>query len=158
MNVREYLNQKGFNFTEHKRQSGLQAMLICPFCGGGPEHEKSFGINLETGAWNCLRNNHCGLNGSFYQLQEKLGDNQQREAKYFDSKPNKKTYNIPKTQGLPLSEQNIKYLKSRGFTEEIIKQFKLYDGLKGEICFPYFKNGKQINIKHRTIDKKLWQE
>lgn len=81
INVKEYLNQKGWQYTIHQRKTGVQAMLICPFCDGGPKHEISFGINLESGAWNCLRNNNCGLSGTFYQLQERLGDIQKKENK-----------------------------------------------------------------------------
>ena len=157
-NVREYLNKKGYKFTEHKRQSGPQAMLICPFCGGGPNHEKSFGINLETGVWNCLRNNHCGLTGTFYQLQQKLGDNPSKEKKYFTETFKPKNFVIPKVQNLPLSNKNIQYIKSRGFTEETIKQFKLFDSKDGKISFPFIKNYKQVNVKYRTIDKKFSQE
>lgn len=156
--VKEYLSQKGWNYTVHQRKTGPQAMLICPFCEGGPKYEITFGINLENGTWNCLRSNNCGLSGTFYQLQEKLGDIQKTENKYFESRPIQKTFSIPKIKDKPLSNRNIQYIKSRGFTEETIKAFKLFDGEKGEICFPFLKQGRQVNIKHRTIDKKFWQE
>lgn len=63
-----------------------------------------------------------------------------------------------------LSEHNLAYLHKRGFSDEIIKQFGLFNGIKGEICIPYFKNGQMINVKHlddkRPVggERSLWQE
>lgn len=161
--VREYLHSKGFEFIEKDRPSGLNALMVCPFCGGDGGREQSFAINLATGAWNCNRKNHCGLAGSFYRLREKLGDVNVRHDKpdrYFVNrkKPQKRVYTLPQATPQSLSSVNLKYLANRGFSKEIIEQFKLFNGKMGEICFPYFRDGKMVNIKHRTLQKKMWQE
>ncbi len=154
--IRHYLNEKGYSFIEKERHDGVNAIMVCPFCHGGRRVEKTFAIHLETGAWNCLRKIHCGLSGSFRQFQERLGD--KPEYKPFYKKDYKKTYSLPKVSPRELSLKAMNYLHERGFTDEIIEKFKLFEGSKGEICFPYFKNNKQVNVKHRTIEKKFWQE
>jgi len=146
--VSAYLDSKGFEYKVVQRPSGLCAVMLCLFCGGGPKHEKCLSINLEHGGFKCMRENNCGVSGNFYQLQQHLGDKPQR-AKFY--KPNgikPKTYSLPKVQTLSLSEKNLKYLHNRSFPDEIIKQFNLFNGGKGEICFPYFKDGRQVNIKY----------
>lgn len=159
MNIKEYLYAKGFEFKEVQRKNGPNAVFICPFCGGGPKQDVCFAIHLETGAWNCLRKNNCGLTGTFRQFKEKLGDKPQKQELFIKSKNYKpKIYQIPKIKDIPLSEKNLKYLYSRGFTDEIINRFKLFQSSSGEIAFPFFKNRKRINVKYRSLDKKFRQE
>jgi len=158
MDVRSYLNNKGFEFKEVTRPSGPNAVMICPFCEGGKSHEESFAVNLDTGAYNCARKNHCGKSGSFYQLQKDLGDNPQKDLFYKPKLVTVKKFIEPKISQVLLSQQNKKYLIGRGLTEKIIADFKLINGQKDEICFPYYKGGKLVNIKHRTREKHFWQE
>lgn len=156
MEIRQYLIDKGFEFKETNRPSGMNAIMVCPFCGGGDKHEKTFAINLETGAWNCLRLNNCGESGSFYSLQVKLGDKQMFCKTTASVKP--KNYNKPAPKTLPVDTKSLQYLKKRGFTEETIKNFKLFISKKGEIGLPFYKNETLVNVKYRTIDKKFRQE
>lgn len=76
---RDYLIIKGFDFQEKRRESGLYAIMLCPFCQGGPKHEKCFAINLEHGGYKCNRLNHCGVSGSFNQFKQYLGDRPKME-------------------------------------------------------------------------------
>lgn len=156
MKIRQYLIEKGFEFKEVNRPSGVNAIMICPFCRGGDKGEKTFAINLETGAWNCLRLNNCGLSGSFYNLQRKLGDQPIFLKTNMQNKP--KLYSRPKPEALPINQKSLQYLKKRGFTEDIIKQFKIFIGKYGEIGLPFYKNKTLVNVKYRTIDKKFSQE
>lgn len=159
MDVRTYLETKGFEFEEKQRPSGLNAIMICPFCGGGNSHEKTFAINLETGAYNCPRQNHCGASGSFYQFQKELGDKPEKNLFYKPKLTTSKAFIRPKVSQITLSDKNKKYLTSdRKFTEKSISDFMLFNGKSDEICFPYYKDNQIVNIKHRTREKKLWQE
>ena len=158
MNIREYLHEKGFEFKEVKRKNGLNAVFVCPFCGGGPKKDITFAINFETGAWNCLRANNCGLTGTFQQFQEKLGDIPKKEPFIKSKNYKSKSFTIPKVTTKPLSEKSLNYLHNRGLTDETIQQFKLFQSSTGEIAFPFFKGSNQVNVKYRTLDKKFRQE
>jgi len=149
MKVEEYLIKKGYDYELKSRPSGDNFIMICPFCNGGNEHEKSFAINAESGLWNCKRENHCGKSGTFFKLQKLLGDEPENLDKYVKKNTNKK-YTIKKVIQIPLSEDSIRYLiEERKFTKEIINKFKLFDGIKNDICFPYYKNGIIVNVKSR---------
>lgn len=37
---------------------------LCPFCGGGGRNDLTFDVNVETGAWRCWREHHCGKRGN----------------------------------------------------------------------------------------------
>lgn len=155
MEVRQYLHQKGFEWAEKNRSGGLNAVMNCPFC---EDKSKKFAINLETGAFNCMHLNSCGVQGSFWDFQKMLGDQPQHLNNQTDFiKISTRTYQIPKPQVKKVDSEITKYLKKRGFTEETIKFFKI--GQKDNaIAIPYFKDGKVTNVKYRTIDKKMWSE
>lgn len=146
MNVRSYLDSKNFDYKEVARPGGTIAVMNCPFCD---DKEQKFAISLETGAFNCLHLNTCGKKGSFYEFKKLLGD----EYKY--ENPVSTNYAIPKIKIVQLSENILKYLKNRGFTEKTIKYFQIGESKDGMIMFPYIKNGKVVNAKYRSIyDKK----
>lgn len=156
MDVRNYLIAKGFEFKEVNRSGGINAIMLCPFCQGGEKHEKTFAINLETGAWNCMRLNNCGLSGSFHSLQVKLGDKQMFYQPVVSSKP--KSYTRPKPEVLGLDNKSLQYLKKRGFTKKTIKDFKVFINKNGEIGLPFYKKQVLVNVKYRTVNKKFRQE
>ena len=71
MDIRNYLKQKGYDYTEQQRVAGLVAVMNCPFCD---DKEKKFAISLQDGAFNCLHQNNCGVKGSWWDFQKRLGD------------------------------------------------------------------------------------
>ena len=75
MDIRQFLNQQGWSWTEKQRPSGLIAEMTCPFC---KSKEKSFAVSLNDGAFSCFRLNNCGVKGSFWDLQKMLGLTPQR--------------------------------------------------------------------------------
>ena len=160
MNIKEYIIGKGIAYDEVMRPTGLNYLTICPFCNGGENREKSFAINADTGYWNCFRKNFCGLTGTFYQLQEKLGDKPQYLDKINATNSNQnQSYKKPKVIQLDLNEECVNYLlNKRKFTQETIDHFCLFGSIQGEICFPYYKNSELINIKYRTLDKRFRSE
>lgn len=162
MKVIEYLNLKGFEYEVRDRPSGQNYIMICPFCQGGEKKEKSFAINANSGLWNCLRGNNCGKSGTFFQLQEELGDKPNPIDPFVTKQKKNKQYVVPKIIKLPLSETSIKYLtETRKFTEDTISKFKLFEGLRSEIKLPFYKNGTIVNVISRLRQKKkggIWQE
>lgn len=156
MQVEEYLIHKGIQY----RRRGEELTCNCMFCG---DKGKKFAINIITGLWNCKRATDCGLKGTFYDLQKKLGDNPERPKKskgFVQMK--RQVYKIP-TEKVPVMTEEQKevyqYLVGRGFSDETIKYFGI--GANGNVVkFPYIKNDVLVNIKSRDItDKKhMWQE
>lgn len=74
----EYLQSKGFKL----RPAPGQWQTQCPFCGDKNKYGHLY-VNREHGAWMCHR---CGEAGSYYSLQEKLGDSPSPASKTWASK------------------------------------------------------------------------
>lgn len=156
MEVREYLNSKGYDWAEKDRNGNLNAIFNCPFCD---DTKKKFAINLTNGAFQCFHSNSCGVKGSWWDFQKKLGDTPHRLiSDPFINRP-RTNYQKPKPQVQKIDTEVDKYLKSRGFTAETIKFFKIAQK-NGAIAIPYFKQGEVVNVKYRPLDKKqsMWTE
>ena len=161
--VLNYIEKKGFPY----RRRGDELMMNCPFCPDG-DKERKFAINVITGAFNCLHLNGCGVRGSFWDLQKKLGDNPEKlnsPRTFVNNK--KKTYKLPEKEVVEIEGKSIavdqipvfEYLQGRGFTAETIKHFHI--GAKANtVMLPFYKNGKLANIKYRDIVEKhkMYQE
>lgn len=61
-----------------------------------------------------------------------------------------------------LSNRAIKFFDQRKISVETLDRFKIYTdnrgGLGEVICFPYFKDGEQVNTKYRGPDKAFQQD
>ena len=110
MNVREYLKSKNLPYTETKNQSGNQARMNCPQCGD----KNSFAINLETGAYQCFRQNKCGIKGSFFEFQKLLGDEPFLKRE--------KIYEYPQTKPERINEKIYRWFEKRKISAEIVDQ------------------------------------
>jgi len=155
----QYVVLKDWEYTTNGNEISLAK---CPFCG----KENHFSINKVTEQSNCFL---CGIGSkTLASLKKKLGD---KIDGVFDS-----TRRIAATPASPIDMQEIEsnhqalmehdnyidYLCSkRGFTHKVIEQKKL--GLVAEkffrklgrnapaLAIPYFRNGKPIYIKYRTL-------
>ena len=157
MDIRQYLSSKGYQWTEHDRPTGKVAVMNCPFCG---DTKKKFGVSLKDGAFNCLRLNECGATGSFYDLQRLLGDVPVRlDDDKIVYRKEKKVYRPIDKHSSKLSPKIYDYLENaRKFKKAFITKFRIGAQDENTIMLPYFKAGKIVNIKYRTLDKKMWQE
>lgn len=156
MTVEQYLNYKGLQF----KRRGEEAVMNCPFCD---DKERKFAINLINGSYNCLRLNKCGVKGSWWDFQKKLGDEPEKlNSNRVFYKTEKKSFVLP-CKEIPTMENKqvpvYQYLKERGFSDETIQYFHV-GAKENTVMFPFFKMGKLTNIKYRDIkDKKqMWQE
>lgn len=152
MDVAEYLHEKGIE----TKTRGHELIINCPFC---QDSAWKGAVNVNTGAYNCLHLNSCGVRLSWWQFQKKLGDEPRRlvDTPFFQ---HKKVYQKPQRENLvKIDSKATKYLKSRGFTDETIKVFKIVQK-NGAIAIPYFKNNELVNIKYRPLDKNksMWTE
>ncbi len=160
MDVRAYLHSKGWQFKEVYRNGAPNGILNCPFCG---DMEKKFAINLETGAWNCLRLNNCGRRGSFWQLQKDMGDNPLPvDGAGMVYKPANKQMSVQKVYKKPelptqcLDGAAIKWIeRERGLTLETIQRFDVRLSENGkELAWICYKDGKPVNVKYRKMAAK----
>jgi twinkle protein len=143
MDVQKYLNQKGIHYTELKNQSGIQAKTNCPQCGD----KNSFAINLVSGAFQCFRQNKCGIRGSFFDFQRLLGDEPFLKKE--------KIYAEPQIKPERINEGVYQWFEKRKISAETVKKFKIGLSPNGrEIMFLYHKSGKLINVKYRSMNEK----
>jgi twinkle protein len=152
----EYLHRKGIVI---KRKRGNELIFNCPFC-----EDSNFkgAMNAISGAYNCLRQNHCGVRYSFSDFQRRFGDKpvwQPNESNFMPQRNKKNTYTKPDVSLEKPKSEVIKYLNKRGFSDKTIKFFKIGEK-NSAVAIPYFKDGKLINVKYRPIEKKkdIWTE
>ena len=130
----------------------------CPFCGPNnkSDNQYKFYVSKETGAFQCKRAKNCGAKGSFYELAKHYGVEDEVKNKTYSTK--KKKYKKPKVDTKSIDNKVKKYLKARGFYEEIINQLdiKEYDhSYLGEcIAFEYYWQDELIFVKYRNFKKK----
>lgn len=125
-----------------------QAYSVCPKCSHTRKksNDKCLSTNTETGVFKC---HHCGHSGRIgdNNMLNKSNTNANQEFK-------KPVLRLPSTN---LPENVIKFFKTRGVLEDILKRNKI--GFQnGSITFPYFKEGELVNTKYRTLDKQFRQE
>lgn len=154
--VLSYLDSKNI---QYERQ-GNEVLIVCPYC-----NKQKLSINIQSGVYKCW---HCeALNpespyvrGHISQLQREWGDILEVSSPF----PSKTVKKEPDPDFTELAEQQhkeiwnhpdaIKYLFTRGFEEEDIKQFHLgYDEDLGEkwIAIPSFEDNKVTLISYRRF-------
>mgnify|MGYP005778075801 CR=1 FL=1 len=99
------------------RQKGCELFFRhCPRCHGDGHDEKTFSVNLETGAFKCFRAS-CDYHGHFVEL-----------ARDFDFRLDfgeAKTYRRLPQRPIEVKPSAIQYLESRGISREITERYKI---------------------------------
>lgn len=147
--IEEYLKSKNINYKIQVNGSGRQAVFPCPYC-----KHPSFGINIDTGLFQCFRQNKCGIKGGFIDFQRILGD----EPLLI---PQKRTYSLPTSHYKEIDNKAVEFLLNRKITGSTIHNFKdmLAVSERGdEVLFLYKKNNILVNIKHRKISEKFFYQ
>ena len=147
MEVREYLNGKGFAF----KVTGSEATMNCPFCD---DKEGKFAVSLDTGAFKCFHENRCGKTGSFYQLRKELGDEPERQKVWTPPK----NYRKPEVKARSLGAESLAWFAGRKITQATLDRFRIRQMDDGRIAFPYYKDGACVNVKYRKLPKEFSQE
>jgi twinkle protein len=145
--ISEY-NYLGFNLRG--RNSGT-IKTECVFCQKDRtknKHDKPVSIDIDKGIYNC---HHCEKYGSIH--------------KYKFEKEIKKEYKRPEWRNnTNLSDNAVKWFKGRGIDQQTLIEMKIGEGLEwmpqdqkkqNTIQFNYFRDGKLVNTKFRTGDKKF---
>lgn len=120
---------------------------FCPRCQGGGKDKETFSINLENGAFNCLRAS-CGYKGHFVELARDFD---------FPLETRKPTIYIrlpqPKEK-VRSTDHAIEYMKSRGISEDITRRYEITTSNKSRdiLLFPFFdEKGVLQFIKYRNM-------
>ena len=140
-----FADSNGFETREHGAELQFK---YCPYCRGGSSRDQwTFSINLESGAYKCLRSS-CNKQGHFVELCRDLYYPLQK-----DDMPIYKKYTPrlkPESKGAA-----IEYLKSRGISEEITRHYHVTVRKDNDkiLTFPFFStDGECLFIKYRRTD------
>jgi twinkle protein len=127
--------------------------------------------------YNCFRAN-CGFKGGRRILglnkKESLPPFNLRRLDRLDEKNlRKKTFNLPDVVEEPLSQEQLNFFYRRRISPETLRRCNIFAtrGKEGKgiylsvlknqvseaICFPYYFDGKMVNIKYRASPKAFWQ-
>ena len=144
MQIKEQLLNEGIRIDRYG-----QTKTICPKCSHTRRNttEPCLSINVEhdIAVWHC---HHCDWKGSVYDREKK---------DYVVKKEPKKENVVPFVpDNKKLSEEARDWLKKRGISTEIAIEMGLYTSNE-KLCFPYLHDGKTVNIKFRTKDKRFHQ-
>lgn len=145
MDAYGFADSNGFETREHGNELQFK---FCPYCHGGVSRDQwTFSINLESGAFKCLRSS-CNRQGHFVELCRDLNYPLQK-----DDMPIYKKY-IPRLKNESRDEA-VEYLKSRGISEAITRRYHVTvrkDNSK-VLAFPFYSlDGECLFIKYRRTD------
>ena len=146
MNIHEQLIKEGIRVNSQQAQQ----KVICPQCSHTRRNkqEPCLSVSLENdmALWHC---HHCEWKGSVH-------DNiiSPNNFSKFKKKENVMPF-VPKKQ--TLSDNAYSWLIGRGIDPTVITEMKLYTHNE-KLCFPYYLDGKIVNIKYRSKDKRFHQE
>ncbi len=120
----------------------------CPECSHTRKKKsnKCLSTNTETGLFQC---HHCGYSGKQKDL------NNQKRCE--NNKMTQRDMSEIKLPEIELTENLIQFFEKRGISKNVLLRNRITSNGR-EILFPYFRDGKVVNVKYRTRDKKFRQE
>ena len=138
------------SMNRETRQKGDELEFkFCPYCNGGMHNDEwTFSINLNTGAYKCLRAS-CNESGHFVELCRDFEYRLEFEQpKIYRQLPQKR----PETRN-----EAIAYMKSRGISEDVTRRFNItvQKDHPNVLVFPFYdETGKLMFVKYRKTDFK----
>lgn len=157
----EFKEQDAWEFA---RQQGIETkqigdelhFKICPYCRprATKGNTRTFSINLRTGQFKCLRES-CGVTGNMVQLSRDFDFSLGNETdEYYRPR---KQYKRLKTPQKPIApkEPAVKYLQSRGISEDVAKQYEItvQNNHENVLVFPFYDDRKILQfVKYRKTD------
>ena len=154
------LAQQGF-LGEYKERNGEVIARNCPFCGPNQkkDNQYKFYMNKSTGAYLCYRKNQCGATGSFYNLLEHFGKEDEFEFDDEQEVNYQKEYKKPESETTEPTSKVEEYLDLRCISKDTWQGHDVKEK-DGNIAFEYYQNGEKVLIKYRTAskEKRYWQD
>lgn len=137
-----------------KIKNGQVVAEYCPICKGNNHDRETFAVGLNNGLWQCLRGS-CAKKGNFTQLCNLFGEVAPTSyALPVVTKEEKKSYSKPNPEKIkPLTSEITTYLGTRYISEETLKDWKIGSDDKGNIVFPFYRDGVLTFAKYRQPRK-----
>lgn len=157
----EFKEEDAYSFAQHvhiqAKQRGDELQFIkCPYCHGGRngKDKGTFSINLRTGLNKCLRAS-CAISGNMISLARDFDFYLSKDVdEYYMHKTQYRSFQTPKQPLVP-KESSVKFLSSRGISEETARKYEITTHNKQEnvLVFPFFdENGKLQYVKYRDAE------
>ena len=153
------LELAGKHFGNYKIKNGEVIPTYCPLCGGGEHRDTdTFAIGMHNGLWNCKRGSCKGIDGlgkrdgNLKSICDYFGET----SFEFSALPKtihetKKVYVKPDPEKLlPPTEEVISYFARRGISKATVDDFKIASDEKGNIVFPFYRDGELVFVKYRA--------
>lgn len=160
MGIYQFKEQDIKDFAQHmgiryKLHGDEYIFKTCPYCKGGRNHDvDKFAINRNTGAFNCMRSS-CGAKGNMLTLAKDFDFSLGAITdEYYRPRKSYRTFKKPDKPYVP-KEPAVKYLESRGISEEIAKRYEITTlaDHTNILVFPFYdEKGNLIFIKYRKTD------
>lgn len=155
----EFREQDAYDFARHvnipAKPHGEELIFKnCPYCKGrGNGNEKSFSINLKTGAFSCFRAS-CKAKGNMITLSKDFDFSLGNEVdEYY--RPRKKYRELPKMEKITPKIPAVEYMLSRGISEEVTTKYQIttQNGRDNVLVFPFFDaEGNLTFVKYRNTE------
>ena len=158
MGFYQFKRQDAFDFAQflNSRTSIRGDELIfrvCPYChGDNKSDQKKFAINLNSGAFNCLRAS-CGAKGTFWQLAKDFNFPIPEADEYYGIET--KRYRTFRIEHIESRDAAVQYCQSRGISEEVCRKYELtvQKDKPNVLVFPFRdSNGVVCMIKYRDTE------
>lgn len=126
--------------------------VICPQCSANRKKkgDPCLSVNGDKGVWHC---HNCGWSGSLEQ-----GHSGGTEQVYHLPEP------IPAEEACNIDPRILEYFRRRGISRATLTEAKVFSTYhylpatqEDTLCFafPYYKEGKLINVKYRDANKNM---
>lgn len=157
MGLYEFSPDDAFRFArehgEYRARGDELQFKLCPYCGGGANHDKfTFSINLKTGANNCRRAS-CGRKGSMITLHKDFGFSLGSNVDpYYDRQSRFRSFAKTLIQSKP---EAVQYMATRGISQVVTEQYEItmHKTQPGVLVFPFRDdNGILWFVKYRNVN------
>lgn len=163
-NMRNFYEFKPDDAYDFSRHVGIQARAhedelmfrTCPYCKprATKGNTETFSINLKTGQFKCLRAS-CGVSGNMITLSRDFDFSLGNEVdEYYRPRKEYRRLKTPK-EPLKPKEPAIKYLESRGISEEIARKYEITTQTEHDniLVFPFYDDKGILQfVKYRKTD------
>lgn len=158
MSIYKFNVDDAFRFAREQnigtKQHGDELQFsMCPYCHGKTTKKYKFAINLQTGAFNCLRAS-CGAKGNMLTLARDFNFSLGRDVDEYYNRQ-RKFRNLTRYARPEIRTPAVKYMESRGISKEVTERYaittqKEHDNI---LVFPFFdEDGKMQFVKYRKTD------
>ena len=149
--ARRFAKERGIRTREKGKELQFQ---YCPYCWSKKDQYK-FSINLDTGAFNCVRAS-CGKKGNMITLAQEFGFSLGRDVDEYYGQPRRyrslKKYPVPETKTAA-----VRYMESRGISRQTTEKYNITTrgNEEGIIAFPFYDENDDLQfVKYRNVAPK----